>query len=361
MDQPVHITEGSIEAPERDARLSRALKNYEDSRAIANSAIAVMDKFAIPATPANYAIWYEYHAGQSPSLQRTIDVLLSNGAEFDERTLQDLYATFLSSAKEAEAVRKSSLLALETLQDIVGLADDAQHDVHEFGAALRGMATGNFGATLSNLKKMIEELVIESEKMAHRNEYVGLRMRESAEKIEALERDLEHAIQDSSLDGLTGLANRKSFDAVMHKTAGDAMNSGDDLALLMIDIDHFKRINDTWGHTIGDSVLQHLAKTLQKAVRGGDCVARYGGEEFAIVLPITGAEAAVHVAENIRATLARNPLLLDLDPPMTPATVSIGASCYDPGEPLVEWVERSDAALYRAKREGRDRVEFNGI
>jgi diguanylate cyclase (GGDEF)-like protein len=105
-------------------------------------------------------------------------------------------------------------------------------------------------------------------------------------------------------------------------------------------------------------VLRHLAKTVQAAVRGGDCVARYGGEEFAVILPRTDVDSAFNVAQNIRQALARNPLLLDLTPPMTPVTVSIGAACYEPGDPLTEWVERTDAALYQAKKEGRDRVEL---
>jgi diguanylate cyclase len=161
------------------------------------------------------------------------------------------------------------------------------------------------------------------------------------------------------MDGLTGVANRRSFDEIIRKVAGEAMNSGDDLALLMIDIDHFKRVNDTWGHQTGDIVLRHLAKTLQKAVRGGDHVARYGGEEFAVILPRTDGTAAVNVAENIRRALAREPLILEVTPPMTPITVSIGAACYEPGDPLAEWVGRTDAALYRAKEEGRDRVVLN--
>jgi diguanylate cyclase len=137
------------------------------------------------------------------------------------------------------------------------------------------------------------------------------------------------------------------------------MNSGDELSMLMIDIDHFKKVNDTWGHQTGDIVLRHLAQTLQKAVRGGDHVARYGGEEFAVILPNTDGKAAVTVAENIRETLAKEPLVIELTPPITPTTVSIGAACYDPGEPLAEWVGRADAALYSAKRDGRDRVELN--
>jgi diguanylate cyclase len=318
-----------------------------------------MQRYEIPTTPANYAIWYEYHAGQSPNLQRTIDVLISNNAAFNENTLQDLYATFVSSAKEAQAVREISTHALQTLQDIVGIAALARGDAEQFGNTLRGFASQGLGESLGNLKSLIETLVQESQNMAGRTEYVGLRMRESAGKIEALERNLESAILDSTLDGLTGVANRKSFDTIIRKSAGEAMNSGDELSMLMIDIDHFKKVNDTWGHQTGDIVLRHLAQTLQKAVRGGDHVARYGGEEFAIILPNTDGKAAVSVAENIRETLAKEPLVIELTPPITPTTVSIGAACYDPGEPLAEWVGRADAALYSAKRDGRDRVELN--
>jgi diguanylate cyclase len=330
-----------------------------EARSIADSAIATMQRFEIPATPANYTIWYEYHAGQSPNLQRTIDVLISNNATFNENTLQDLYATFVSSAKEAQAVREISTHALQTLQDIIGVAALASGDAEQFGNTLRGFASKGLGESLGNLKNLIETLVQESQNMAGRTEYVGLRMRESAGKIEALERNLENAILDSTLDGLTGVANRKSFDIIIRKTAGEAMNSGDELSMLMIDIDHFKRVNDTWGHQTGDIVLRHLAQTLQKAVRGGDHVARYGGEEFAVTLPNTNGKAAVCVAENIRVMLAKEPLLIELTPPITPTTVSIGVASYDPGERLAEWVGRADAALYRAKRDGRDRVELN--
>ena len=310
-----------------------SVEEVVQARSIGDAAVATMHRLEIPATPANYAIWYEYHAGLSPNLQRTIDVLISNHASFNESTLQDLYATFFSSAKEAQAVREISVHALQTLQEIVGVADLASDDAHQFGHALQGFASKGLGESLGNLKSLIENLVQESKSMAGRSEYVGLRMRESAGKIEALERNLENAILDSTMDGLTGVANRKSFDAIIRKSAGEAMNSGDDLAMLMIDIDHFKRVNDTWGHQTGDIVLRHLAKTLQKAVRGGDHVARYGGEEFAVILPRTDGQAAVSVAENIRQTLAREPVQLDLTPPITPTTVSIGAACYDPGEP----------------------------
>jgi diguanylate cyclase len=209
------------------------LEGIVEARSLADSAVATMQRLAIPATPANYAIWYEYHTGLIPNLRRTIDVLISNDADFSEGTLKDLYSTFFSSAKEAQAVRQTSLLALATLQDIVAIAEVAQSDAHDasagaqqFGAALSGFATGDLGASLGSLKGLIENLVQESKTMAGRSEYVGLRMRESADRIEALERNLKSAIQDAAIDGLTGVANRKSFDATMRRLAGDAMNSG---------------------------------------------------------------------------------------------------------------------------------------
>ena len=136
------------------------------ARSIADSAIATMRRFEIPATPANYAIWFEYHAGQSPNLQRTIDVLISNQANFNETTLQDLYATFFSSDKEVQAVREISVHALQTLQEIVGVADLASDDAQQFGHALRGIASKGLGESLGNLKSLIENLVQESKSMA---------------------------------------------------------------------------------------------------------------------------------------------------------------------------------------------------
>jgi diguanylate cyclase len=337
------------------------------AQSIADSALASLGSLDIPPTPANYAIWYEYHAGLSPNLRRTIDIILSNNRSLDESTLADLYSTFFSSAKEAKAVRQTSLLALEALQEIVQVAEVARDGAGTTnGGAQRlensrnGIALGGLGASLGSLKELIEDLVQESKTMAGRSEYVGLRMRESAGKIEQLERNLESAIRESEIDSLTGVGNRKSFDAAIRKLAGEAFESGDRLALLLIDIDHFKKVNDTWGHQTGDAVLAHLARTVQNAVRGEDHVARYGGEEFAVILPRTDLLSAGIVAENIRRALARDQVQLAVTPPLTPITVSVGVADYEPGDPLTGWVERSDAALYRAKRSGRDRIELDG-
>jgi diguanylate cyclase len=334
------------------------LEGVIEARSLADAALATLQQHEIPATPENYALWYEYHAGHNPALKRTIDVFITNKASFDERSLHALYTKFFSSAKEEETVRETSLQVQETLQDVITLADRARTDARQFGATLNDVSSGDFGKSLDSLKERIQHLIRESHRTARRSEYVGLRLRESVIKIEALESNLENAIRDATVDCLTGVANRKSFDAALRRLADDAMNSGDALALLMVDIDHFKSVNDTWGHPIGDALLRHVAQTLLQTVRGEDHIARYGGEEFAVILPRTGRDEAVITGERLRQALARHPFQPDVTPPMKCVTISIGVSCYEAGDPLAEWVKRSDAALYQAKREGRNRVEF---
>jgi diguanylate cyclase (GGDEF)-like protein len=162
-----------------------------------------------------------------------------------------------------------------------------------------------------------------------------------------------------SLDGLTGIANRRSFDGALQRAWNRARRADAALGVLMIDVDHFKRFNDTHGHQAGDEVLRRVAQAVSAAVlRPDDVAARYGGEEFAIVLPLAEAEAARVVGERVR----HNVRALAIDYAESPeglVTVSVGVASARPDKrgPDPETILASaDQALYRAKREGRDRV-----
>ena len=160
-------------------------------------------------------------------------------------------------------------------------------------------------------------------------------------------------------DPLTGLANRRQFRAVLEREIDVVARSGQSALLLMLDIDHFKKINDTHGHPAGDRVLQAVAKCLNACVRPKDTVARYGGEEFAVVLPDCQVSFGQTVAERIREMIEA------LRIPVTPAaniqiTVSIGGA-YAPEwirSTAVLWTDRADIELYRAKTAGRNRVSL---
>ncbi len=161
-------------------------------------------------------------------------------------------------------------------------------------------------------------------------------------------------------DPLTGLANRRHFNAVMTRTIDMVARSGDPALLLMLDIDHFKKVNDTYGHLAGDQVLQAVAKTLSKCLRPMDTIARYGGEEFAAVLPNCHAHFGETVAERIREAVEK--LSIQIAPgQQINVTISIGGA-YAPewvrSTPGL-WTERADTQLYHSKTSGRNRVSLD--
>jgi two-component system cell cycle response regulator len=156
-------------------------------------------------------------------------------------------------------------------------------------------------------------------------------------------------------DGLTGLYNHRYFQERLEQELARARNHDESLALLFCDLDHFKLYNDTVGHQAGDEALRSMAKVLHQELRRVDIAARYGGEEFAVILPDTGREGALEVAERIRRAVESG---RETAPRGLPLTVSIGvAVCPADAADAAEIVDRADWAMYRAKRKGRNRVE----
>ena len=165
------------------------------------------------------------------------------------------------------------------------------------------------------------------------------------------ERELEVLI---GTDPLTGVANRRVFFERLEAELARSRRHGTPLSLLMVDVDHFKTINDRHGHQVGDVVLADIARGLREALRTADVVARYGGEEFAIILPESGTDEATRAAERVRAAMVALRFPSAAEP--VRVTVSVGVACMQTGEASDELVYRADAALLEAKRSGRDRV-----
>jgi methyl-accepting chemotaxis protein len=175
------------------------------------------------------------------------------------------------------------------------------------------------------------------------------RRRSDHEKVASLE-------AAAYVDSLTGLSNRRHFDQTIVAEVERAMGQGHPLSLLMVDIDFFKRVNDTFGHSGGDAVLRHIARLLREEARRCDVAARYGGEEFAIILPATGRSLTRLVAERLRATVEEAQIELG-EGRVANMTISIGLATLQGDGGAMTLAERADAALYRAKQNGRNRVE----
>lgn len=166
----------------------------------------------------------------------------------------------------------------------------------------------------------------------------------------------DDAMQRAVTDGLTGLINHAHFKELLGLEVGRSKRYGNHLTLLLLDIDFFKKINDTYGHLIGDVVIRRVAQALKGRVRDCDQVARYGGEEFAIVLPQTDLPGAYIVAERIRQHVRDMRFHNEEQQPIPAVTVSIGVAQLRKTDTLLTLVERADHALYAAKRGGRNAV-----
>lgn len=161
--------------------------------------------------------------------------------------------------------------------------------------------------------------------------------------------------EETRLDSLTGLHNRRAFEEMAHREVLIAARESTPLTLLMMDLDHFKQLNDTWGHALGDRALRAFGGVLLTVTGSSDAVARLGGEEFAILLPGRSARSAMALAERLRATVEG--LRLSEGEELVRFTVSVGLSSLRAGEQSLEQMcHRADRALYQAKREGRNRV-----
>ena len=169
---------------------------------------------------------------------------------------------------------------------------------------------------------------------------------------------LQH--RDAALiDSLTGVPNRRAFEAEARRMLLRAARDGTSTALLLLDLDHFKSINDTWGHAVGDRALQSFAKTVAEQLRGGDVLARLGGEEFAVALASNRVDQAAILAERVRRAVAGMPIPVSEN--SISMTVSIGVAAVRGAAGLDALLAQADAALYRAKAGGRNRVELAAI
>ena len=250
--------------------------------------------------------------------------------------------------------------------------DPVQSEVTKLLALLRqhAEANENFSTVLERAKEELHEslkteqvriiisyLMIENDKMKARTANLQASLETSQKQIERLKTNLANAEAQGLSDPLTGLKNRRGFDVVLAAQLASARNAGQPLSLILADIDHFKAINDRYGHPAGDDVLKWFARILSSNVKGRDTVARYGGEEFAIVLPATPIDNACKVASQIKAQLeaqfwqkpgAPNTLLR--------VTASFGVAQLEGAEGTTALVARADARLYQAKQGGRNRV-----
>lgn len=317
--------------------------------------LPLMSKQAAAFHPLSYAIWYEYVAGINLPLKAAVDALTQNGKVLDETSVSNIFRDHIAALDTGTAQRVTAQFQT-VLADMSQSATYAGEQANQFGSALEEWTEGLGASASRGAIKGIDKLLNDTRQMQGAISSLHQQLDDSKKKIEKLSEEVERAREDALTDGLTGLINRKGFDLALNACLSSKLQQHGP-SLLIADIDHFKRINDSYGHLFGDKVIRTVAQVLKDNVKGCDTAARYGGEEFVILLPDTPVEGARILAEKIRSTIEKGKIRrLGSDQEIASVTVSFGVSSYCVGESANDFIARVDSALYASKNLGRNLV-----
>jgi diguanylate cyclase len=327
-------------------------------QALAKAAFALMGDWSVSPTPQNYELFYVYAGGRNPELSKIVEAMIRERAPFTPPILQGLCARFLTHERNAQTMEEMGVTISGMLDAMLGKLEKAGKDAGDYGRTLSA-ATGELGGDQSPaaISKMVGRLVGATKAMESRTKSLEVELQRSSEQVTDLKTQLDTVRKESRIDPLTAIANRKTFDTELQAALKEASETGIPVSLLMCDIDHFKRFNDTWGHQTGDQVLRLVANCLSENVKGRDTAARYGGEEFAVIVRQSDALGAASLANQIRASVENKKLVKkSTGDILGTITVSIGVAQFAPADSAELLVQRADRCLYRAKNTGRNRV-----
>ncbi|MCX7372789.1 MAG: GGDEF domain-containing protein [Alphaproteobacteria bacterium] len=345
----------SAAAADSQPQASNASRRLALARSYATAALAALSEHELPPIPPNYSMFFDMAEGSRPDLRLAMEAAQSRGP-LDEATMHGLAGRFFQPTAEAMLLAEAISRINQTLQEALLLVSDHGAEAEAFGERLTELA-GTISPEPKRLAEVLRRLTTETSAMIARSRQTSGRISESASLVESLRGELEAARQQAVTDALTGLPNRRAFDDWLPSATSTAEASGSPVALLIMDIDHFKTVNDRFGHPVGDAVLRRTAQTLRGVMRDGDLPARTGGEEFAALLPATTQREAHDIAERVRQAVAAQSLTIRATgTKLNDITISIGLAMRHHGETPLAWMQRADAALYRAKQEGRNRV-----
>ena len=319
--------------------------------------LSSLAKHNLMANPVNYTVWYDAVSGKNNKLKRVLDQMVESGEPLNDQNVQALYQKFVTDGDRLVIARLLIKVNL-MLREISSHVAETKGDLAGHGKTLDSLA-GELESVgdLGGIREIIDRMLEETRALISSGDRLQTRMKVSSGDLQQLQKELDDARKQAMTDGLTGLANRRGLEKHMELERIRARQNNAPFAVILLDIDLFKRINDTFGHLVGDSLLKGVAQILNAQTRGNDFVARFGGEEFLVMLPETDETGARAVAGKVKSVLEKKEWRVkDSGKVIGRVTASMGIALYRLGEPGTQVIQRADAALYRAKDEGRNAI-----
>ena len=333
-------------------------ESKERSAELLRLVLATMAQHDAAYNPVTFTVCYEHVSGSNSRLSAAIAEAIGHKPRLGDEDMRQLYATYVADLDTQVMQRISG----ELQRMMSGMAESAsrtgsQADV--FSAELQGLSVALSKPDGSLLSPVVHQVIASTAQMKEATQALEKEVKQSQQEIHRLKDELTRTRDDSLKDALTGVLNRKGFDQKLSDMLAQPLSEGRTHGLVMLDIDHFKSVNDTHGHVMGDRVLQALGEVLRMlvATEKGCTVARYGGEEFAIMMPDTDLAQCMNLAESVR-THTRAMKIRDRRTKEVVLTVTIsgGVAVMHEGDDAHALIARADGALYQSKQAGRDRI-----
>ena len=329
-----------------------------DAYALARQALQSMEQHRVWPTPLNYELWLHMLADPEGPLAREIRRLLDGGEPITDHLSEELASQYLPRLRLNEEIRDAGDQLSRQLESIAQAIENAQASNETFGRTLAG-AQRELDAAIDApaVRRLVDHLAFATTRVHRENGVLERRLAESTQEVRQLREHLEQVRRDAMTDALTLLANRKAFDEALARACTESDSGGAPLTLAVLDIDHFKAFNDTWGHQTGDQVIRYVGSVIGQVGAPPRVSSRYGGEEFAVLFPNESVARGVQAMESIREEISSRSLKRrSTSDDLGVVTVSCGVAQRRPGETAAELMERADAALYVSKRGGRNRT-----
>lgn len=325
---------------------------------LAQRAIELAETYDTPLEPKVFEVWYACAAGNPEKLRRDLEARLRKSGSVTRYDIEQLHQEHLGLTEQQRRQQelahsyfdREMQKAIDLVQNHIGTNERYSGSIERTAQTMRSTVDPE------KLRDALGMMLMEMSRMRAESVKLNHNLQQTRVQVRRLSASLEKARENEARDPLTGIANRRYFDRMLPHCIAEARKNSNALSLVMADIDHFKSINDEFGHQVGDDVLRYFAALLQKNIKGRDIAARYGGEEFVLILPQTGIREASTLIGQIMAELTRANLVVTKDKNrLGKVTCSFGIAEMRKGEMPDALVGRADMKLYDAKQAGRNR------